>query len=172
MIVWIDGPYGVGKSTLAEAMHRNNPDSFLFDAEAVGNAVRDNLPKALFRGYIFEHYSLWHETIRALLREIASGFSGDVYVPMTLVFPDSFVRIADPLRAEGIPIAHVLLEAPAGTVRERILARGEEEGCWCMEHIGLCIENQSRFSDVIRVPTHGRTPEELAYTVKHILESR
>ena len=58
MIIWINGPYGVGKSSLAENLHERNPHSFIFDAEAVGNAVRDNLPKELFNGYIFESYPL------------------------------------------------------------------------------------------------------------------
>lgn len=172
MIIWIDGPYGVGKSTLAEALHRENPTSFLFDAEAVGNAVRDNLPKEMFRGYIFEEYPLWFETIAALLLQITAQYAGDVYIPMTLVYEDSFEKIARPLRERGVRVEHILLEAPHGTVRERILARGEEEGCWCMEHIGLCIEKQNRFSGVSRVPTQGRAPEALAKTVRDLLKSR
>ena len=38
MILWIDGPYGVGKSTLARALHAGEPDSFIFDAETVRRA--------------------------------------------------------------------------------------------------------------------------------------
>lgn len=56
MILWIDGPYGAGKSTLAEELLKLNKNSFIFNAEEVGNAVRDNMPKALFNGYIFENY--------------------------------------------------------------------------------------------------------------------
>ena len=45
MIYWINGPYGVGKSALADKLHEINPNSFIFDAEEVGNAIRDNMPK-------------------------------------------------------------------------------------------------------------------------------
>ena len=45
MIIWINGPYGVGKSTLAEKLCQMDPRGFLFDAEAVGNAVRDELAR-------------------------------------------------------------------------------------------------------------------------------
>lgn len=38
MIIWINGPYGVGKSTLAEALQQKLPNSFLFDAEQIGRA--------------------------------------------------------------------------------------------------------------------------------------
>ena len=42
MIIWISGPYGVGKSTLAEAMATKMNNTLIFDAEEVGNAVREN----------------------------------------------------------------------------------------------------------------------------------
>ena len=44
MIVWISGAYGVGKSTLAEALAGKLEDAMVFDAEEVGNAVRGNYP--------------------------------------------------------------------------------------------------------------------------------
>lgn len=44
MILWISGPYGVGKSTLAEVLAGQLPGAMIFDAEAVGNAVRGNYP--------------------------------------------------------------------------------------------------------------------------------
>ena len=52
-VVWINGPYGVGKSALADKLHELNPNSFIFDAEEVGNAVRENMPKELFAGVYF-----------------------------------------------------------------------------------------------------------------------
>ena len=171
MIVWIDGPYGVGKSTLAETLHGRRPDSFVFDAEAVGNAVRDNLPLALFNGYIFEGYPLWFETCAALLGDIAARYQGTVYVPMTLTEPGSFEKIARPLREQGVCIKHILLEADCETVRERILARGEEEDCWCMQNIGLCLARQRAFKDVIRINTAGRTPEALAAEAEEALKA-
>ena len=42
MIIWISGPYGVGKTTLAEAMAAKMDNALVFDAEEVGNAVRGN----------------------------------------------------------------------------------------------------------------------------------
>lgn len=168
MILWIDGPYGVGKSTLANALHEREPDSFIFDAEAVGNAVRDNLPPEMFNGWIFEGYPLWFHMCAALLTEIAGNFSGTVYVPMTLTEQDSFEKITRPLRERGVRVEHILLEADDDTVRQRILARGEEEGCWCMENIGLCQARQRDFTDVIRINAAGQTAELLAAVRKII----
>jgi len=164
-IIWINGPYGVGKSTLAEKLHELNPNSFIFDAEEVGNAVRGNIPKELFNGYIFENYNLWFRNIVELLIEIISKYSGDIYIPMTLVNKDSFNKIANPLKEYGLNVEHILLESTYEVVHDRILSRGEQEGCWCMNNIELCLANQSTFKNVRRIESIGKTVDELASEV-------
>ena len=39
MIIWISGPYGVGMSTLAEAMADKMKNALIFDAEEVLNQM-------------------------------------------------------------------------------------------------------------------------------------
>ena len=124
MIIWISGPYGVGKTTLAEAMAAKMDNALVFDAEEVGNAVRGNYPGCPY-GYIFEDYPLWGEFCYL-----------DILVPMTLLRMESY-SIIGKLKQDGIDTRLVVLEASWQTVHDRILARGEEEGCWCMENIEL-----------------------------------
>ena len=169
MIIWINGPYGVGKSTLARKLHAINPNSFIFDAEAVGNAVRDNLPRERFNGYIFEGYPMWFTMCASLLHDIAKDFSGDIYVPMTLVYADSFSKIEQPLAARGYTVKHILLTSTYDVVHNRILARGEDTNCWCMQNIRLCLEQQNSFKDVIRIKSHDATVEELAAQLQAVI---
>lgn len=56
MIYWINGAYGVGKSTVAEQLRAKLPKAHIFDAEEVGNAVRDNYPEECKHSIIFEGY--------------------------------------------------------------------------------------------------------------------
>ena len=135
MIIWISGPYGVGKSTLAEAMAAKMNNTLIFDAEEVGNAVRENYPDCPY-GYIFEDYPLWGEFCYLLLKDVHEKFHKDILVPMTLLRAESY-RIIEKLLRDGIDTRLVVLEANYQTVHDRILARGEEEGCWCMENIEL-----------------------------------
>ena len=49
MIYWINGSYGVGKTTIAECLVKELKKAYVFDPEAVGNAVRDNYQEELGR---------------------------------------------------------------------------------------------------------------------------
>ena len=54
MIYWINGAYGVGKSTVAEYLKKKLNKAHIFDAEEVGNAIRDNYPEESKHSVIFE----------------------------------------------------------------------------------------------------------------------
>ncbi len=162
MIIWISGAYGVGKSTLAEAMAKKMKNALIFNAEEVGNAVRENYPDCPY-GYIFEDYPLWGEFCYMLLKDIHEKFRADILVPMTLVRKESY-GIIEKLNRDGINTQLVVLEASYMTVHDRILARGEEEGCWCMENIELA-RSSSAVMPGIHIRTDGRTVDDLCDSV-------
>ena len=162
MIIWISGPYGVGKSTLAECLVAKMENAVVFDAEEVGNAVRDNYPDCP-HGVIFEDYPLWCEFCCKLLRDIHENCHKDIIVPMTLVRKGSY-RMIRKLRRAGIDTKLVILEASHQAVHDRILARGEKEGCWCMEQIELSSAGASALPG-LHVPTDGKSAAQVCEDV-------
>lgn len=162
MILWISGAYGVGKSTLAEALAEKMENALIFDAEEVGNAVRENYPGCPY-GYIFEDYPLWGAFCYLLLKDIHEKFHKDILVPMTLLRKDSY-GILEKLNKDGIQTRLIILEASYQTVHDRILARGEEEGCWCMENIALAATGSAALPG-IHIKTDGRSVDELVNAV-------
>ena len=162
MIIWLSGPYGVGKSTLAEAMANRMENTLNFDAEEVGNAVRENYPDCPY-GYIFEDYPLWGEFCYLLLKDIHEKFQKDILVPMTLLRKESY-KIIERLNRDGIDTRLIILQASHQTVHDRILARGEEEGCWCMENIELARSGCGALPG-IHIQTDGRYVAELCDTL-------
>ena len=169
MIIWISGPYGVGKSTLAEAMAAKMKNALIFDAEEVGNAVRGNYPDCPY-GYIFEGYPLWGEFCCLLLKDVHEKFHKDILVPMTLVRKESY-RIIEKLLRDGIDTHLVVLEASYQAVHDRILARGEKEGCWCMQNIDLARSGCAALPG-IHIQTDGKTVDELCDIVLDIVSDR
>lgn len=162
MIIWISGPYGVGKSTLAQVLAGRMENALIFDAEEVGNAVRGNYPDCPY-GYIFEDYPLWGEFCYKLLKDIHNNFKKDILVPMTLVRSGSYQMI-EALVRDGIETFLIVLEASYESIHERILARGEEEECWCMKNIEMARSGCAALPG-IHIDTDGRDVEELACTV-------
>lgn len=168
MVIWISGAYGVGKSTLAEALAPQIENAMIFDAEEVGNAVRENYPNLPY-GVIYEDYPLWSEFCYRLIRDIHEKFHKNILVPMTLVRPRSYERIVHRLMADGIHVHYIVLEASYASIHDRILARGEEEGCWCMENIEMS-RQASAFRCGYHVDTDGKAVDEVARTVLTYVE--
>ena len=150
MIIWISGPYGVGKSTLAEALAPKMGGAIIFDAEEVGNAVRENYPGEPF-GVVFEDYPMWGKFCAALLKDIHKMYGKNILVPMTLVRKKS-QEIIDNLNSGGIDTR-----------------LGEDEDCWCMENIEMSREGSSSL-DGIKISADEKTPEEIADEVLYRLK--
>jgi len=160
MIIWVNGPYGVGKSTLAEALEKKIENAIIFDAEEVGNAVRSNYPNDPY-GYIFEDYPLWSEFCYKLLKDIHNKFGKNILVPMTLVRPYSYRNIIQKLLDDGIVVKFIVLEANFKSIHDRILARGEDEDCWCMENIEMSSNASKAIEGGYHICTDNRTVDEL-----------
>ena len=133
MILWLNGPYGVGKSTVAETLHTMLTDSMIFDAEQVGNAIRDNMPENLFRE-TFEEYPLWADVCVQMLQTLSVAYPGHVLVPMTIRLNDSMI-IFSRLRDAGTDIRHIMLTTTEEEILRRILLRGEGAECWCAQQV-------------------------------------
>lgn len=162
MIYWISGPYGVGKSTVAKCLQEMLPKAFVYDAEEMGNAVRENYPDECRQGIVFDGYPLWREFNYRLLKDIATRYEGDILVDMTIVCEEAYPEIIERLRADGVEVKYVILDADWKTIHDRVLKRGEKENCWCMQNIEMCLEYQQKETHAIHVNALNRSPEEIA----------
>lgn len=161
MIYWINGAYGIGKSTIAECLKKKLGKAHIFDAEEVGNAIRDNYPEEVKHSMIFEDYPLWRETNYRLLLDISNKYDEDIVVPMTLVREESYLEIVKKLEDSGVSVKYIFLDGNYQTIHDRIIARGEKEDCWCMQNINNCLEIQNNEQHAIHIKTAGKTPAEI-----------
>lgn len=166
MIIWFSGAYGVGKSTLVEDLETKIENALIFDAECVGDAVRENYPDTPY-GFVYEDYPLWQEFCYKLLKDVHEKFSKNILVPMTLLRESSYANIIQKLLDDGIETHLVILEASYHSVHDRILARGEDEDCWCMQNVEMARELSHSVSGGIHITTDDKSVDEL---VKIVLE--
>ena len=160
-IYWLNGAFGIGKSTVADCLAKRLGRAHVFGAEEVGNAIRDNYPKEARRSVIFEDYPLWRETNYKLLLDIYGKYDGDIIVPMTLVREESYADIIAKLREAGASVEYIFLDGDRKAIRDRILSRGESEDCWCMQNMDLCLDAQRKDKHARHIDATNNSPEKI-----------
>jgi hypothetical protein len=137
MLVWINGPGGVGKTATAYELNRRLPGSVVCNPEHVGYGMHRMLPPAL-RSNWWNLPALRHSIVE-LLRLTQSAGEGPVIVPTTLVNSAYFQEIVGGLRDGGYALHHFTLLAEPATVRRRLRRRslGTElkSGTWAVDHL-------------------------------------
>lgn len=161
MILWVNGAYGAGKTSVCQVLQTKLYHSHLFDPEEVGDLIRRILPVELWKDN-FQDYPLWRSTTAALLQAAAEAYHGVILVPMTVVRRDYQRELLDPLRQAGIAVCPVTLLASRKTVLARLLGRGEQPDAWCIQQIDQCVEMLSSEIEGYPIDTEGKCLPEVA----------
>jgi hypothetical protein len=119
VIIWINGGFGAGKTTLAEELHRRLPDALVYDPEDVGLM----LWKWMRPDGDFQHLPSWRELVVATALSLRRYHADMLIVPMSLIRDAYRTEILGGLADAGEQVLHVFLEADAGVLRERLNAR-------------------------------------------------
>ncbi|HEY1823849.1 MAG TPA: AAA family ATPase [Trebonia sp.] len=124
MIIWLNGGFGAGKTTLAGELHRRLPDAVVYDPEEVGLMLWKWVPP----NGDFQHLPSWRELVVATALSLRRHHAETLIVPMSLVRDAYRAEILGGLADAGEEVLHVFLEADAGVLRERLNARVTHPG--------------------------------------------
>jgi len=124
VIIWLNGGFGAGKTTLAEELHRRLPDAVVYDPEDVGLM----LWKWLRPNGDFQHLPSWRELVVATALSLRRHHAETLIVPMSLIRDAYRAEILGGLADAGEEVLHVFLELDAGVLRERLNARVTQPG--------------------------------------------
>jgi hypothetical protein len=140
--VWVNGAFGVGKSSTAEQLVGMRPSARLFDAEWVGYMLAAQLKGSELHD--FQDLPAWRRLVPVIAREIADHTSDRLVVVQTVLNRDYWSELAAGIAANDLPIFHVVLDADSSTLRRRIehveaqLATGATDQTairWRLDHI-------------------------------------
>jgi hypothetical protein len=126
VLIWLNGPNGVGKTQAAFELHRRLPGSFVCDPEHLNVGLGRMLPQGM--GSDPRVRALWRHGVSDVLAIVLEGrdeCDGPVIAPKTLIDPDALKAIIDPLRAAGHEVHHVTLLASRHVVLRRMRSRLE-----------------------------------------------
>ncbi|MCT2584793.1 AAA family ATPase [Actinophytocola gossypii] len=122
MLLWLNGPFGGGKTQTAFELRRRLPGSVVCDPEQVGFGLHRTMPRTL-RGD-FQDLAAWRQGVVEVLDLVLRRHDGPVIAPMTLVEPRYFAEVVGRLRDLGHDVRHFALLASRETVLRRLRERG------------------------------------------------
>lgn len=123
-IVWINGPFGVGKTYAAYALHERLPGSFIFEPDEMGMALRKLTPK--FSGDAQTH-PMWIPLMLDALQYASKEADGPLIVPVTMTDTARHRRLMSGLKDRGLSVHHFTLIAPLDVVLSRLRREGQTE---------------------------------------------
>ncbi len=136
MILWINGAFGAGKTTLANMLVRRMPDAHFIDTERVGYLLRPILdgPRPVKN---FQDWPAWRALVVTYLCELHDELGGTLIVPQSVFVEQYWTEIRDGLLAHGVPLRVVTLDVDPAELERRIRTDELERGAvaWRLEHV-------------------------------------
>lgn len=139
MILWLNGSFGVGKSTTAEILHGYLPRSHIYDPEQAGYFLWHIFPQEMKRKGDFQDIPIWRYINYDIIRYLYGTYDGDIIIPMTIADVRCYRDIILRLMSDGAELLHFILTASRQSIAERLLKRGEPPGSWPEQQIERCL---------------------------------
>jgi predicted kinase len=178
VIIWLNGGFGAGKTTLAEELHRRLPDAVVYNPEDVGLM----LWRWMAPNEDFQDLPSWRELVVATALSLRRHHANTLIVPMALIRDAYRAEILGGLADAGEEVLHVFLEVDAGVLRQRLSARapisvnpGTSQSAreWALSRIGAAIAAGARPpSGTLMLRSDRLTPAQLADEVLAAIGAR
>jgi len=162
MVLWINGAFGSGKSSVAEAISKKVSPSFIYDPEQVGYFLWHVSPDEMKRKGNFQHIDLWREFNYKILKYINENYTGIILVPMTIYIKQYYDEIVGKLTNDGVIIKHYILAASKQTIIDRLTQRGLAADNWAVQHIDVCLTAFETDISKEKIFTDGKSIDEIA----------
>jgi hypothetical protein len=170
VLVWINGPFGGGKTASAVELQRRLPGSVICDPEHLGFGLHRMLPPVLRTD--FQDLQAWRSGVQEVLDLVARKHEGPVIVPMTLIDPRYFAQIVGRLRDDGHDVRHFALLAERATVLRRLNRRafglGLKRERWAVDRLDDCLARLQEPEFARHIHTDQQTVPQIADTIARI----
>lgn len=140
----INGPFGVGKTTVSNELLNEINNSMIFDPEEVGFMLRNIIPidiKLLeATAGDFQDLKMWKELTVIVAKLLVEKYKKHLIVPMTIRNVEYFQYIFEGFKRIDQDTFHFCLIAKKETIFKRLIERGEKEGDWCFQQTKKCLQ--------------------------------
>jgi hypothetical protein len=161
VVTFLNGAFGIGKSTVARSLRGKLPKTVIYDPEIVGFVLR-RLPRWVpLKGRDTGDYQdmpLWRELTVSGIRLARVGWQ-NIIVPMAFSNFSYLSSVREKVRKYEPEIHHFCLVAPFEAVEERLLKRGSDpvSSAWEFRRARECCEAHAGIDFREHVPTAQRS---------------
>lgn len=170
MIIWINGSFGSGKTTLSEVLLNKIPNSIIFDPEKIGFLIHKIVPES--RSEDFQNFPMWRKHVVLFAIHLVHDFGKNLIIPMTLVNPDYISEIHGSIKKDIPNFYHFFLQVNETTLRRRItdqvmnqhdLKTDNEIREWRLAQVNRCLAAIPHLpKDTVFLDSGKQSPNELA----------
>ncbi len=164
MIIWLNGAFGSGKTSVSKALKKMHPELAIFDPEDVGQFIRQNLPDGDHHSD-FQDHGLWRTLNYEIIHHIDQSHEHPVIIPMTLVSQDYYIEIIERLRNGGTKVRVYALLASKETIHSRLLERGDPLNSWAFHQTDRCLDFFKDDKDGIQLDSERMNVNEIAQLI-------
>ena len=145
VVVWINGAFGVGKTSVARALVRQWDGAVLFDPEQISALLQRTIPHERHTDD-YQDFPLWRRLTMETVSGLVTEYRRPVVVPMTLTNDAYRQEIIGGLRGSGVEVFHFALTARPATIKRRLLARlvRAQPILWAWARVERCCEALER----------------------------
>lgn len=173
-VVFLNGSFGVGKTSVAKALVRHLPRSVRYNPEIFPNGWLWRVPRFVRLENRdtgdYQDMPLWRELTVHTLRQMRR-LAPVVIVPMAFSNRDYLREILGKTRRFDSDVHHFCLVAPLETVEARLRQRGDAPKHleWQLRRARTCCEAHHSRDFAIRIDASDRPPEVLAAEIARVM---
>lgn len=173
MIIFINGAFGVGKTTTASLLEERIENAMIFDPEQVGMMLRSIIPFKWQSDHEntgdFQDFDLWRTLTVKVIGEFKERYNCHLIIPMTIRKLEYFEYIYNGVSEFDKEVYHFCLEASKETVHKRLVNRGDALDSWAFHQTDKCIEGFAALSNKMILSNEEDSAEEVVARVLEII---
>lgn len=134
-VLWLNGTFGVGKTTTARHICSADATWHVFDPEWVGYMLRANLSG--FETADFQDLPAWRTLVPRVAHEVATHTGKDLLAVQTVLRQDYWRQLRAGLSSHGMQVVHVVLDAGPDVLADRIRQDQADPNAaaWRLDHV-------------------------------------
>ncbi len=136
-VVWVNGTFGVGKTTTTAYLLEQTNGWRYFDPETVGYLLRGAMSDVPVAN--FQDFAAWRRLVPQVLAEIGRETGQNIVAVQTVLNRDYWDEIHSGLTEHGFDVTHVVLDCDDAVLRERIHLDQHDVNAreWRLQHVDV-----------------------------------